>query len=194
MYEELFRGLEGGNLLEIGVGKGGSLEILRQAFPRWKMVGLDINESVLEINLPGIEVYLGSQTDYDTLRRIVNSFESSSLDLVIDDGSHRSRDSIVTLEYLWKYLNPGGAYVIEDTHTSYWSEFGGGLKKSGTVVEYAKSLADQLNRGYVWRWRKKRFDNFLTGLDSVTFMDSLVVLRKGHTQSPTVRLTVPEGL
>lgn len=61
------------------------------------MVGLDINESVLEITLPGIEVYLGSQTDYDILRRIVNGFESSSLDLVIDDVSYRSRDSIVTL-------------------------------------------------------------------------------------------------
>lgn len=32
-------------------------------------------------------------------------------------------------------LNYGGVYIIEDTHTSYWEDFGGGFKKSDSMIE-----------------------------------------------------------
>ena len=38
-----------------------------------------------------------------------------------------------------------GIYMVEDVHTAYLSEFGGGLKTEGGFVEYAKSLVDRLN-------------------------------------------------
>jgi hypothetical protein len=40
-------------------------------------------------------------------------------------------------------------YLVEDLHTAYWDEFGGGLKKEGTFIEFCKGLIDELNAYWV---------------------------------------------
>jgi hypothetical protein len=42
----------------------------------------------------------------------------------------------------------GGVYLCEDTHTSYWPDFGGGLRKEGTFIERTKGLIDSI---HAWR-------------------------------------------
>lgn len=52
------------------------------------------------------------------------------------------------LQILFKILNPGGLYVIEDIHTSYWRSYGGygsvGAPRGGylTTVGFLKDLID----------------------------------------------------
>jgi hypothetical protein len=46
-------------------------------------------------------------------------------DIIIDDGSHVNEHVITTFEYLLPILNNEGLYVIEDTQTAYWPEYGG---------------------------------------------------------------------
>ncbi|MFK7058789.1 CmcI family methyltransferase [Flavobacterium oreochromis] len=70
-----------------------------------------------------IKIYKGSQVDENLLKGICK--EVGEFDLIIDDGSHINDHVIKTFEYLFPRLKKGGYYVIEDTQTSYWKEYGG---------------------------------------------------------------------
>ena len=70
-------------------------------------------------------------------------------DVIIDDASHRSVDIISTFNACFSRLAPGGLYVIEDLHTSYWESYGGGFRKSGSALEWFKSLVDAAHFGYL---------------------------------------------
>lgn len=52
---------------------------------------------------------------------------------------------INTFEVLYDHVKPGGTYLCEDTHTSYWDQFGGGLNKPDSFIEYTKKLIDKVN-------------------------------------------------
>jgi hypothetical protein len=54
------------------------------------------------------------------------------------------RQQILTFEYLFLKLKEGGIYLVEDTHTSYWYNYGGGLKKKSSFIEYSKKIIDSL--------------------------------------------------
>ena len=132
-------------LLEIGIGPGGSLPLWRDYFENGLVIGLDIND---KSQLAGerIRVYRGDQADPDLLRRIVA--ESGGLDVVIDDGSHVNSDVLNSFRTLFPLLAPGGLYVIEDMHTSYWRKYGGehrDLDSGRTSVSFVKRLVDGLH-------------------------------------------------
>jgi hypothetical protein len=47
-------------------------------------------------------------------------------------------------------IKNGGLYVVEDLHTSYWRNYGGGCRKKGTPVEYFKNFVEALNSDYIY--------------------------------------------
>ena len=48
-----------------------------------------------------------------------NSFEK--FDIIVDDGSHYLSDILFSLNFLFKFVNQGGFYVIEDfKHPNYY--------------------------------------------------------------------------
>ena len=79
--------------------------------------------------------------------------------------------------------------MCEDTHTSYWPEFsGGGLKKSTSFTEYAKTVSDMVNVEY-FKGLDRHPDNmmladFYHGLTSTHFYDSVVVFEKNGKVVP----------
>jgi hypothetical protein len=64
----------------------------------------------------------------------------------LDDGGHTYKQQIITVESLMPNIKDGGLLVVEDTHTSYMTEFGGPSKKS--FIEYAKNTIDGINYRY----------------------------------------------
>jgi hypothetical protein len=90
-------------LLEIGIDKGLSLRMWRE----WSE----------DIDLIA-DLQLCDQGDADSLERLAD--ELWSVDVIIDDGSHNPNHQILTLETLWKRLQSGGKYFIEDLHYSAW--------------------------------------------------------------------------
>lgn len=170
-------------LLEIGVQRGGSLEIWREFLgPSAVIRGLDIDPACqAHQNLEkGLFVYIGSQNDPDLLRSIVS--EMGGIDVVVDDGGHYNSDQIVTFETLYPLLNDGGVYICEDTHTSYWPEYGGSPSGQGSFIEYAKCLVDQLHG---WHTDAVKDETFASRTRSVLFYDSMVVIERQDREMPS---------
>jgi hypothetical protein len=139
-------------LLEIGIGGyddpyvgGGSLRMWKRYFPFGRIYGIDIHDKRC-LDERRVRTFQGSQDDCDFLRRVVG--ETSALDIVIDDGSHVSAHVIASFTALFPCLNDGGIYVVEDTQTSYWPDFGGDRHdrpEAATSMNFFKRLADGLN-------------------------------------------------
>lgn len=137
-YTDLFheKRLEVRNLLEIGIGLGphyelmhgvhptysigGGLKMWRDYFPNAHIFGLDIYEC--PISEPNITTVVGDQSKKDDLLRIVEMM-GGSLDVVIDDGSHRVDHQVCSFMTLARFISPDGIYVIEDVHSHYIESF-----------------------------------------------------------------------
>ena len=86
---------------------------------------------------------IGSQADPTFLKAVVA--EMGGVDIVLDDGSHVAAHQRTSFSVLWPLLNVGGLYIIEDLHSSYWPQWGGGLRRPGSGVELVKSLIDDMH-------------------------------------------------
>jgi hypothetical protein len=177
---ERFRG-RSVNVLEVGVYRGGGLDLWSSYLgPEAKLVGLDIDEAAVRAVKGRFQVVLGDQADPDVLRKINDDY--GPFDVVIDDGGHTMDQQIVTIETLFPLLNDGGVFIVEDTHTSYWTAFGGGLHEPTSFVEWTKPRIDDLHsrhhagidRSSVWA----------TEVDGMHWYDSVVVLDKKHRFRP----------
>jgi predicted O-methyltransferase YrrM len=112
-YEHLFGPLEVSRLLELGVAKGASVRMWAAWLPDAIIIGVDKGPlpNVAELN---VRLYRGRQADQDLLERLAAAY--GPFDVVIDDGSHKAWDQLVSLEALWPHVRPGGFYAIEDLH------------------------------------------------------------------------------
>ena len=180
IYEKYFLDFKNKNFnfLEIGIDDGGSLKLWRKYFPNANIVGLDIfpKDFVIE----GVKMFQGDQSNISDLKKITNEY--NKFDIIIDDGSHVSKQTIKSFYYLFDYLNIGGLYIIEDLQTSYLPNFGGSrinLKKN-TSMNFVKSLADSINYELNDRpfYKKNKFDGYIK---FVHFFQNIAFIKKDKT-------------
>lgn len=146
LYDRYFAPFRGRPItfLEIGVDRGGSLEMWRRYFgPEATICGIDISPACAEVVTPPSIVRIGSQEDPAFLRSVVA--EIGPPDIILDDGSHIATHQRVSFETLFPLLADGGIYAIEDMHTAYWPEYEGGRRRAGTAVDLVNHLVDSLN-------------------------------------------------
>ncbi|HLW90748.1 MAG TPA: class I SAM-dependent methyltransferase, partial [Roseiarcus sp.] len=130
-------------LLELGVQHGGSLQLWRKYFgPSARIAGIDVDPRT-EFESENIKVFIGSQADPATLDRAAQWLDA--LDIVIDDGSHVASHQSASLDHLFPLLSPGGFYICEDLHTSYWRSYEGGYRRRGAFIERIKRLIDDMH-------------------------------------------------
>lgn len=183
VYEKEFGPYRNSDLtfLEIGIFLGGSLEIWRKLFgPDASISGIDINPDCAGyVDAPN-RAFIGSQADPAFLRSVID--EIGTPDIILDDGSHVATHQRVSFETLFPLLKVGGLYVIEDLHTSYWPGFyEGGYRRSGTAIEFAKSLIDDMH-GWYHNSGQRLVDK--SSIASIRFYDSIVVIEKGDVPTP----------
>jgi cephalosporin hydroxylase len=105
------------DLLEIGVQNGGSLETWAEFFSNaGRLIGCDINKECasLTFNDPRIHIIIGDATDSVTVQEI--EAITDRVDIVIEDGSHESRDIVRSFVEFFPRIRPGGIYIAEDLH------------------------------------------------------------------------------
>ena len=112
------------NLLEIGIYKGGSLQLWRDYFPLGNIIGIDLKLPKQFVPGDRIQVFEGSQLNKQFLSNVANKAAPDGLDIVIDDASHIGEMTKKTFWHLFDHhLKPGGLYAIEDWGTGYWDDF-----------------------------------------------------------------------
>jgi hypothetical protein len=179
-------------ILEIGVWKGESLSTWSEFYPNSLIVGIDINKDCKIYESEKIKIEIGSQIDEQFLKYVVETY--GEFDLIIDDGSHYQSHMIKSFEFLFPYVKKTGLYVVEDVCCSYWSNFEGGFRKSGTSVEYFKGIIDDVNFNgellenfnpsyarkddlLIEQVSKKNYD-IRTDIESLNFMNSIIIITK----------------
>ncbi|GIJ60384.1 class I SAM-dependent methyltransferase [Virgisporangium aurantiacum] len=180
-------------LLELGIGGyhlpdqgGASLHMWQHYFPRGLVHGLDIyDKSRLPVG-PRVRTVRGDQGDaafLDTLGHRIGP-----LDIVIDDGSHLSRDVIVSFRALFPHLRDGGLYVIEDLGTAYWPGWGGSserLDDPATSAGFLKTLVDGLNHQELVPGGGRAAADTDTTVTGLHLYHNLAVVEKGrNTEQP----------
>ena len=175
------------NLLEIGVGGyenptagGESLRMWKKYFPFGQIFSLDIHDKSA-LQEKRIKIFKGSQVDIEALNNICN--EIKPIHLIIDDGSHINEHVITTFEFLFPKLTNGGIYVIEDTQTSYWKNYGGDSSRDNpnTVMNYFKQFADGLNyKEFILPGYKPTYFN--KNVISIHFYHNLIFIYKGKNK------------
>lgn len=160
-------------ILEIGIENGGSLQVWKRYFgPQCKVVGIDINPQAI-YQEPQIFTECGSQTDHNFLRSVIQ--KHGRPDIIIDDGSHNQTDILSSLSFLFSSLNEGGYYIVEDLHTSYWSQYEGGIASPYNFVTIASRFVHDVNKQFI----QEPFTPSLEALMEISFYNSLVFMRKG---------------
>jgi hypothetical protein len=126
-YEEFYpkiiddlKGLKS-NILEVGIAYGAFLQFLHEALPDAKLHGMDINYNYInsvDADFSYVDFLTsGDQTDASIFKDI------PMMDLIIDDASHISSNSISTFNILKEKIKPGGLYIIEDVWFEQLSEY-----------------------------------------------------------------------
>ena len=160
---------------KVRVFKGGSLQMWKDYFgDKAEIIGVDIDPECKKCEEKGIQIYIGDQENREFLRSLKGKI--GKVDIIIDDGGHTMQQQIISFEELFDMLDENGIYLCEDTHTSYWREYGGGYKKENSFVEYSKRQIDGLNEQY--------FDSkdilfpYRGEIKSITYYDSMVFFEK----------------
>jgi demethylmacrocin O-methyltransferase len=192
-YETHFRRLKYKRikLIEIGVGGFGnpmagatSLRMWKRYFPFGRIYSLDIyDKSYLQEKR--IQIFRGSQVDKEFLFGMIR--ETGAPDIIVDDGSHLNEHVIETFRILFPLLKDGGIYVVEDTQTSYWPDYGGSsddLKNANTLMNFFKAFVDGLNHAEFIRPRLEP-DYYEENILSIHFYHNLIFVYKGRNDEPS---------
>jgi hypothetical protein len=183
IYEKYFARYRGRPLrfLEIGVSKGGSLQVWRKYFgPDAIIFGIDINEDCLAFQGQHGQVRIGSQDDIGFLNSVVA--EMGGVDVVLDDGSHVMKHIETSLSCLLPQLSEDGVYMIEDLHSAYWTDFGGGMYAKANFFNLVRSLTDDMHHWY--HGGPMKHPEISGYCRSIHVYDSIAVIEKGQMHKP----------
>lgn len=127
LYERLFFPWQNEpiKIFEIGVASGGSLKMWQAYFPKARIFAVDILPKS-EFDSDRVRTLIADQSNRDQLQAAID-IAGGDIHILIDDGGHSMEQQQVSLGFLFKFVAPGGYYVIEDVHTSLpelWQGYG----------------------------------------------------------------------
>lgn len=178
------------SFLEIGIFQGESLKIWRDVFPNAsKIVGIDINPDCKKYENPdkSIFVEIGDATDPEFIKYVNN--KHGPFDIILDDGSHKNKDVILTFEQLFPLLNNNGLYIVEDTicyksHSYIVDTHPNHLQYFSKYVPYLNQWRYDSTQGIKdncidpFKIQKKAENIFEASIDMITFGTSFIAINK----------------
>lgn len=143
-YEDLFSSYRNRQItfVEVGVLNGGSLFMWREFLgPQARIIGVDFNPAARRWEQDGFEIHIGDQAKPEFWQALFEKI--GTVDVLLDDGGHTFEQQIVTVCEALPHIRDGGLIAVEDTHTSYFKDFGYPTRYS--FIEWAKVLVDNIN-------------------------------------------------
>ena len=166
--------------IEIGVSQGGSLQMWRRFFgPMATIVGVDINPTCARYEEPGIHIRVGDQSNHEFLKTLIDEFGPP--DVILDDGSHQMEHLKSTFEFFYPMISKNGLYVIEDLHTAYLEEYGGGIDSPKSFITLSKELIDRLYADHSGGAIEPDF--FSKNTFGISYYDSVLVFERGSIKN-----------
>lgn len=132
------------NLLEIGIDKGDSIKMWSDYFRMAQIHGIDIRGEYDYLRREAVGYMIKTHTvDHSNKADLVMFGEAHDkyFDIIIEDGSHMSADSILTFETLFPHLRSGGYYCIEDMLCDYDPRWNKGVSS----LERVKKMVGEVN-------------------------------------------------
>lgn len=178
-------------IIEFGVCKGGSLDMWNAYFGKENCLifGIDIDPKCLEFERGNIKIFIADQENVNHLVELRKRIPPA--DIIIDDGGHYMQQQINTFNIMFNHVKPGGIFLCEDTHTSYWPGYGGSIDRtSNSFMELSKITIDMLN-GYHYN----QVTPFTQTCSGIHFHDSMVFFEKSEKiiQAPTAQTWNPKN-
>jgi len=125
-------------ILEIGVKEGRSINMWLEYFPETEVHGLDLfKEFPVPFHHERVKFHIGNQCDWE----IMEQLRKEDFDVIIDDGSHNSRDQMITFFGLFN----GKHYFIEDLQCCREEFYQQGLPYPLTMDNF-RMMADEDRR------------------------------------------------
>ena len=194
-YFSDYRGKEN-IFLEIGIFRGGSLDMWKAFFgEKTSIYAMDIDPKTKQFESEGHTIFIGDQADRAFLGTVVESMPSPHL--ILDDGGHYPKQQIISFLSLFKHLQENGVYIVEDTHTAYYSSYGGGYGALYTFHNFAFQLVHLINLininsprgckslpslvrnlGSIYGLTGKEIEYLFNNIYTIHFYDSMVVFEK----------------
>lgn len=173
-------------LVEVGIQAGGSLdmwaEYTKHHHVEADIHGIDIDPSCALHDYSShsnIHVHLGDQGNSAFWEKLLEK-TIPEIDAFIDDGGHYMDQQITTIENVWPKIRPGGVYICEDTHTSYYTHNGGGYLWKRSFVEYIKNRIDDIHKHHISD-SDYHGPGIFDDLYSLHVYNSIIVLEKNST-------------
>jgi len=108
--------------------------------------------------------------------------------IILDVGSHKTYHQLISFTSLFRdALKDGGCYMVEDTHTNYWTSH---VDTPQLFIELSKQMVDMLHEPYLGRkeinFRHNHAEavteltlSYLgANLSGIAFYDSIIVFDK----------------
>jgi hypothetical protein len=156
LYERLFFPWkdEPIKIFEIGVASGGSLKMWQAYFSQARIFAVDILPKS-EFDNGRVKTLIADQAKREQLQEAIDA-AGGDIHILIDDGGHSMEQQQVSLGFLFKFVRPGGYYVIEDVHTSlpalwkgYGVERGGGNTTLRMLENFMRGSEPRIRSKYM---------------------------------------------
>ena len=184
-YERLFRGFrqDAFNMLEIGLDVASppadvpSVRAWRTYFPNAVVYGFDI-EDFSFVQERDVVIFRGNQASRGDLSRFLETYGSPAFRVVLDDGSHAASHQQISLATLFRQVEPGGLYIVEDMS---WQPF----PESPTTAQVLRNFAEsrRFESPYVTEEEARYLESAIDTVEILKPNDSEIgVLRKRDQQ------------
>jgi hypothetical protein len=169
-------------VLELGIGgyqykdRGGeSLRMWEAYLPHATIHGVDCYDKE-NMATNRVTIHKGRQDDPEFLTKLIEQIGPP--DVIIDDASHVCPLTITAFETLFPLLKPGGLYLCEDVHTSFWLDYQGDPDPKSptlTTVKFFQQLTPQLSNDTLLEEHRTSYAGYL---EAIHFYRNLVIIKK----------------
>mgnify|MGYP001429462607 CR=1 FL=1 len=183
-YQKYFENLKSNNLniLEIGSFHGNAAAALFFYFKNSRFFAADIYPDLFRYRSNRIKNFYVNSSNEDSIQKNIIDKFSDNFDIIIEDAGHSLKDQIISLFMLFKKLNSGGLFIVEELDfpdTRKDMNLNNERPTLRDILLKFKKEKTLLDSNYI---KTNDRDNFLSTIDSIEIykgnFNEIAILRK----------------